>query len=161
MFRIGCKDRWKLRCAPIPRLRLGNNGKPWSTKISPLIFVPHGFPFFRAIQPRQLLKYLRNLRPKLFRLLRAFKSTRSCSSCLTQLSEPSACPAIALATAGAFVIQIILWAFRKVRMASAVSSGRSMGTKWLVFSKRSNVAAGTWVLKRLTAGVKNVSDSAP
>ena len=49
MSRIGCKDRWKPRYAGIPRLRLGNNGKPWSTKISSLIFVPHGFPFFQAI----------------------------------------------------------------------------------------------------------------
>jgi hypothetical protein len=55
MSRMGCKDRWKLRYAGIPRLRLGNNGKPWSTKISSLIFVSHGFPFFQAIQPSQFL----------------------------------------------------------------------------------------------------------
>ena len=59
---MGCKDRWKLRYAGIPRLRLGNNGKPWSTKISSRIFVPHGFPFFQAIQPFSFLEYQRNLR---------------------------------------------------------------------------------------------------
>ena len=62
MARMGCKDRWKPRYAGIPRLRLGNNGKPWSTKMSELIFVPHGFPFFQAIQTIQFLEYLRNLR---------------------------------------------------------------------------------------------------
>jgi hypothetical protein len=59
---MGCKDRWKLRYAGIPRLRLGNNGKPWSTTISSLIFVPHEFPFFQAIQPSQFLEYQRNQR---------------------------------------------------------------------------------------------------
>jgi hypothetical protein len=89
MSRIGWKDRWKLRYAGVPRLRLGNNGKPWSTKISlprgilhrraavsgipqgELIFVPHGFPFFQAIQSTQFLEHLcnlRNLRLTLFRL---------------------------------------------------------------------------------------------
>jgi len=56
MSRIGCKDRWKSRYAGIPRLSLGNNGKPWSTKISSLIFVPHGFPFFQAIQPTHFVE---------------------------------------------------------------------------------------------------------
>ncbi|KPK24841.1 MAG: hypothetical protein AMK69_15575 [Nitrospira bacterium SG8_3] len=51
MSGIGCADRWKLRYAAFLRLRLGNNGKPWSTRISSLIFVPHRFPFFQAIQP--------------------------------------------------------------------------------------------------------------
>jgi hypothetical protein len=55
MFRIGYKDRWKPRYAGIPRLLLGNSGKPWSTKMSELIFVPHGFPFFQAIQANQFL----------------------------------------------------------------------------------------------------------
>jgi hypothetical protein len=54
-------DRWKPRYAGLPRLRLGNNGKPWSKKISSLIFVLHGFPFFQAIQKSQFSAYLRNL----------------------------------------------------------------------------------------------------
>jgi hypothetical protein len=49
MTRIGYRDRWKSRYTGIPRLRLGNNGKPWSTKISSLIFVLYGFPLFQAI----------------------------------------------------------------------------------------------------------------
>ncbi|KPK22101.1 MAG: hypothetical protein AMK69_20485 [Nitrospira bacterium SG8_3] len=59
---IDWEDRWKLRYAGFPRLRLGSNGKPSRTKMSLLIFVPHGFPFFQAIQPSQFLEYLRNLR---------------------------------------------------------------------------------------------------
>lgn len=54
---MGCKDRWKSRVAGFPRLRLGTNGKPWSTKISKLIFVIHGFPLFQAIQSNQFLEY--------------------------------------------------------------------------------------------------------
>jgi hypothetical protein len=61
MSRMGCKDRWKLRYAGIPRRRLGNNGKPWSKKISSLIFLPNGFPFFQAIQLSEFFEYLRNL----------------------------------------------------------------------------------------------------
>jgi hypothetical protein len=45
MCRMGCDDRWKLRYAEIPRLRLGNNGKPRSTKISSLILVLVGSHF--------------------------------------------------------------------------------------------------------------------
>ena len=47
MPRIGCKDPWKLRYAGIPRLCLGNNGKPRSTKISSLILVLMGSHFFK------------------------------------------------------------------------------------------------------------------
>jgi hypothetical protein len=41
-------------------------------QLGELIFVPHGFPFFQAIQPSQFLEYLhnlRNLRPKSLRAL--------------------------------------------------------------------------------------------
>jgi hypothetical protein len=47
MYGMGYEDRWKLRYAGIPRLRLGNNGKPRSTKISSLILVLVGSHFFK------------------------------------------------------------------------------------------------------------------
>ncbi|MGD9040660.1 MAG: hypothetical protein PVH82_13555, partial [Desulfobacteraceae bacterium] len=86
---MGCKDRWKPRYAGIPRLRLGNNGKPWRTKISLLIYVPQGFLFFQAIRPTQFLEYQRNLRNLWIRIRvhelfqqKAIKSVISCASCL-------------------------------------------------------------------------------
>jgi hypothetical protein len=32
----------------VPKASLGNNGKPWSAKMSELILVPQGFPFFSS-----------------------------------------------------------------------------------------------------------------